>query len=39
LANRAFGQGLKEEGFVEGQNAVVDYRYADTNRSIAGFGG
>ena len=25
----AFGQGLKEEGFVEGQNAVVDYRYAD----------
>jgi putative tryptophan/tyrosine transport system substrate-binding protein len=25
----AFGQGLKEEGFVEGQNAVVNYRYAD----------
>ena len=25
----AFGQGLKEEGFVEGQNVVVDYRYAD----------
>src|SRR5260370_42266400 len=25
----ALGQGLKEEGFVEGQNAVVDYRYAD----------
>ena len=25
----AFGHGLKEEGFVEGQNAVVDYRYAD----------
>src|SRR5260370_39154744 len=25
----AFSQGLKEEGFVEGQNAVVDDRYAD----------
>src|SRR3954449_3628090 len=25
----AFSRGLKEEGFVEGQNAVVDYRYAD----------
>src|SRR5712671_7083189 len=24
-----FGLGLKEAGFVEGQNAVVDYRYAD----------
>jgi putative tryptophan/tyrosine transport system substrate-binding protein len=24
-----FGQGLKEAGFVEGQNVAVDYRYAD----------
>src|SRR3954467_9270285 len=25
----AFGQGLKETGFVEGQSVAVDYRYAD----------
>jgi hypothetical protein len=30
----AFGQGLKEEGFVEGQNAVVDYRYADNQIGV-----
>ena len=24
-----FGLGLKEAGFVEGQNVAVDYRYAD----------
>jgi putative ABC transport system substrate-binding protein len=25
----AFGQGLKETGFIEGRNVAVDYRYAD----------
>jgi ABC-type uncharacterized transport system substrate-binding protein len=29
---RAFGEGLKEAGFVDGQNVKIEYRYADNQR-------
>jgi putative ABC transport system substrate-binding protein len=37
---RAFRQGLKDEGFVEGENVAGEYRWAENQiRSIAGAGG
>jgi putative ABC transport system substrate-binding protein len=30
---RAFRQGLKDEGFIEGQNIIVEYRWAEDQNS------
>ena len=34
----AFLQGLKQAGYVDGQNAVIEYRWAQTKRPAAGLG-
>jgi putative tryptophan/tyrosine transport system substrate-binding protein len=31
----AFHQGLKEAGFVEGQNVAIDYRFKENANSLA----
>jgi hypothetical protein len=36
---RAFRQGLKETGYVEGENVAIDYRWGRADRSPAGAGG
>ena len=35
----AFLQGLKPPGFVDGQNVVIEYRWAESKRPVAKFGG
>ena len=36
---RGLREGLKETGFVEGENVTVEYRWAENDGSIAGTGG
>ena len=36
---RKFSQGLKEQGFVEGENVAIIYRFADNQADRAGAGG
>jgi hypothetical protein len=36
---RGFRQGMKDAGFVEGQNAAIEYRWGESNGSVARAGG